>query len=866
MNLSYNQYISLEKSTTTPMMEQYLEIKSRHQDCLLFYRMGDFYELFFEDAAIAAKILNIALTKRGKHDNLDIAMCGVPHHASENYLHKLITEGHKVAICEQLETPQEAKKRGSKSVVRREVVRVITPGTITEDNLLEAREPNYLASIVQNKDEISIAYLDLSTGDICSYNSCFENIIDDLARINPKELLLCDKLYHDQRLSGLILEYKGRFTTQVNSFFEYERCQRSLKNFYQVYLIDSFGDFSNSEISALGAIIEYISITQKGNVPYLLPPKKIALSQFMHIDSSTRRSLELIHNLDGKTEGSLLNILDKTKTSAGSRLLSSYIMAPLVNIGTINQRLDNVEYFYKNHEIRIRAIDILSGIPDLERTLSRINLNRSGPRDLLMIREGLHQAKLLAELLKSYPIDHYHDLTGYDQLITFIEKAIKDEVPLLSRDGGFIKEGYDQKIDELVNINVNSKAKILELKEEYRQKTGISNLKIEQNNVIGFYIEVTAANANKITDDFIFRQNTANYSRYTSLELKNIEYDIMNAKDIVIKLELEIFAKLVEEISKLSHKIIQTAKIIASIDVSSCLASIAKDNNYTRPLVDLSDNFILKNARHPVVEARSSLLNQEFIANNCNLARSQRIWLITGPNMAGKSTFLRQNALIAIMAQMGGFVPAESVHIGVIDRIFSRVGAADDLARGRSTFMVEMVEVATILNQATSKSLVILDEIGRGTATYDGLSIAYSTLEYLNDKIRCRALFATHYHELTVLSEKLDGVKTHSMKIKEWQGKVIFLHQIIEGSINKSYGIHVAKLAGVPLEVIKRSQDMMKMLDSGNISEDNSQLPLFNRYAKPSKLSKISQILDDIDLNDISTEEAFACLEKLKSL
>ncbi len=787
-------------------------------------------------------------------------MCGVPQVSSEQYLHKLIKAGHKVAICEQLETPLEAKKRGSKSVVRREVVRIITAGTITEDNLLEAKEQNYLASIVSSSDNLGIAWVELSTGEFYCSNSNLEDLASDLARINPKELLISDKLYQDDKLTTIFAEYRGRITTQVDSFFNILRNETSIKNFYQVNLIDSFGEFKKSEIAACGSIIEYISITQKSNLPFMPFPKKIANNQFMIIDPATKKNLELLRSLDGKIQGSVLEVLDQTKTNAGSRLLTQYLSAPLVDLKQINQRLDDLSYFYNDSYLKNNTRAILEKFPDIERSLARINLNRGGPRDLLLINNALKQAKSLHLLVIREDSDK---LIGFDLLISLMDQALKDEVPLLTRDGGFIREGFNQKIDELVNIDLSSKIKIEKLKEEYRAQTGINNLKIEQNNILGFFIEVTSLNASKMTDNFIFRQNTANYSRYTSPELRAIENDISNAKDIVIKMELAIFEQITSMIYQFTPQILELAKIVASIDVASSLAEVAIKNNYIRPFLDETDSFVIKDGRHIVVESskKSSLTEEEFIANDCDLSYGQRLWLITGPNMAGKSTFLRQNALIAILAQMGSYVPATKAHIGIIDRVFSRVGAGDDLARGRSTFMVEMVETATILNQASNKSLVILDEIGRGTATYDGLSIACSSLEYLHDKIKCRSLFATHYHELTDLSVKLTAVQSYSMKVKEWQDKIIFLHQIVKGAANRSYGIHVAKLAGIPMEVVKRAEIIMKSLQEHH--DDKSLMPLFN---KNNGLAKIAKILNQVDLENISNKEAIDLLRDIKTI
>jgi DNA mismatch repair protein MutS len=863
------------------MMQQYSQIKSEHMDCLLFYRMGDFYELFFEDAVLAASILDIALTKRGKHENMDIPMCGVPYHASELYLQKLIKSGHKVAICEQLETPEQAKKRGYKTIVRREVVRIVTPGTITEENLLESRSCSYLASLVKCDNKLALAWLDLSTGEF-AYSSCFEDSLSaDLARINPKEMLVSDQIFSDKEYNIYLSEYKNKVTTQVASFFDPNRCLLKIKSFYDVLHIESFGDLSSGEIAACGAILEYITITQKDNIPILAIPQKLSSANFMCIDSATRRNLELTQTLNGSSIGSVISIIDKTLTNMGARLLQQYLSSPLLDQYLINKRLDIVEFFVKNPTVRFNLREILSSISDIERALSRILLNRGGPRDLLIIKHALESALIINEILTKEEIDPEIEkksslLTGHQNLISELYAALKDEVGLLSRDGGFIRPSYHDKIAELIDLQQNSKVKLANLRERYRIQTAITTLKIEQNNVIGYYIEVSSQNSSKIiSDEFILRQSTASAVRYTTLELKNLENDIIHAKDIILRLELEIFEYLVNLIKQNSSAISCTAKVIAEIDVTSALAELAHLNNYTRPLIDNGNEFIIKDGRHLVVESikSKSSSDKDFIANSCNLSSNQRLWLITGPNMAGKSTFLRQNALIAILAQIGSFVPASSANIGIVDRIFSRVGAADDLASGRSTFMVEMIETATILNQATSKSLIILDEIGRGTATYDGLSIAWSCLEYIHDKLKCRALFATHYHELTNLTSKLPALKCYSMRVKEWNDKIIFLHEVVAGAASRSYGIHVAKLAGIPIAVIKRAEALLIMLEASKddveFSKIANELPLFTHSIASDKsskneLEKIAAILGKINIDEITPKDALAILYELK--
>jgi DNA mismatch repair protein MutS len=845
---------------TTPMMSQYLSIKENYPDALLFYRLGDFYELFFDDAVKAAKVLDIALTKRGKHEGADIAMCGVPHHASTHYINKLIKHGYKIAICEQLESPLEAKKRGYKAVVKREVVRVITGGTITEDSLLNAREANYLAAIVLVKQEqYGIAFLDLSTGEFFSSITTLQSIASDLAKINPKELLIADKLYDKLQEDSLLQEYAKKITTQVTSFFDFFKSQERIKSFYQVGALEGFGEFEPAEIAAIGAVLSYLSLTQKNHMPLLRFPKKIISQQFMTIDAQTAKNLELMQSTSGNFQNSVLHVLDQTNTSFGARLMRQYLCYPLIDAHLINQRFDKVDFFLKNNHKRQQLRLILAQIPDIERALMRINLSRCEPRDLLLLAQGLKQAQAIAELLANTLISKAHPIINLQALFTDIINTIKDDKVYFLKEGGFVKEKVHPKIDELVNINVITAEKIAALQLKYRQLSGVSNLKIQQNNLIGYYIEVSISNVNKIPEFFTLKQKTLNQARYTSIDLSAIEHEILHAQETLYQLELQVFQQLVEKIIQHSENIINVVQSLACVDVFSALGELAAQNNYTRPTIDNSDNFIVEEARHLVVEQvkQQGFYKENFVANDCNLSYEQRLWLITGPNMAGKSTFLRQNAIIAILAQMGSFIPARRALIGIIDRVFSRVGAADDLAKGRSTFMVEMVETATILNQATKKSLVILDEIGRGTATYDGLAIAWSCLEYIHDKILCRTLFATHYHELTSLADKLNSLKCYSMKVKEWQEQIIFLHKISQGSANNSYGIHVAKIAGLPLEVTLRAKGILQLLTH---AKSNSSLPLFNKAINNNWQKK----LEKINLAEITHAEAINLLTSIK--
>jgi len=825
-------------SVITPMMQQYLATKAEYPDCLLFYRMGDFYELFFDDALKAAEVLDIALTKRGTHNGEPIPMCGVPERAYEPYLHKLISAGIRVAVCEQMESPEDAKKRGYKSVVRREVVRIITPGTIIEESLLDSRNANYLASLVKIGGDLALAWIDISTGEFRTSTTSASALASDLARLAPKEILLADKLFIDSELSQTLREHRQALTPHAANIFDYLRTENRLKTFFDVLSLEGFGEFSRAEIAACGSLIEYVEITQKGNLPRLEIPKQFKTSNFMAIDAATRRNLEILSTLSGNKKGSLLSVIDQTITGGGARLLSTYISAPLTNPEAINNRLDMVQFFFEHEYVRSNVREVLKRIPDIERALSRICMDKASPRDLSAIRIGLSEALILSENLAFCGIElplgiakYLSGLGSHDQLLAKLNEALKEEITSgLAREGGYIAQGYHAGLDEARSLRDNSQTKIIALREKYRTDTGINTLKIAQNNVLGFFVEVTPQQSGKVTDEsFIHRQALAGAVRYTTVELRQLENGILNAKDQALRLELMLFDELVLDIKNAAENIYLAAQAIAGIDVMAGFGELAAVHNYNRPKVDSSLAFNIKGGRHPVVE--KGIGDGKFIKNDADIAADKRLWLLTGPNMAGKSTFLRQNALIAILAQIGSFVPAESAHIGVIDKVFSRVGASDDLARGQSTFMVEMIETATILNNATQKSLVILDEIGRGTATYDGLSIAWAVVEYLHNTIRARGLFATHYHELTSLKEQLPSLACYTMKVKEWHGKVIFMHEVTKGAADRSYGIHVAQLAGIPGSVVKRARCVLEVLQAADggaaRAKLTGELPLF---------------------------------------
>ncbi len=870
----------IDNAPVTPMMQQFLAVKAEYKDCILFYRMGDFYEMFFDDAIIAAKTLDISLTKRGKHEGGDIPMCGVPHHSCEPYLHKLINCGYKVAVCEQMESPEDAKKRGGyKAVVRREVVRIITPGTLIEDALLDAREANYLASLVEISGKLALAWIDISTGEFRVCPTTREGLGADLARLNAKELLLPDKVFVDAELSPILREYRASLSPQVASMFDYIKTQNKLLSYYGVKSLDGYGSFSRSEIAACGALIEYIELTQKGVLPRLNPPKQFSGNNFMSIDASTRRNLEMVYTLSGQKQGSLLATIDRTITAAGSRLQMHSLTTPFAYAAPINKRLDGVQFFVEHPQIRADIREVLKRIPDMERSLSRIFMGKGGPKDLVAIRDGLSESTIIAEIIEfsgagditALIADYLRDLGSHDALIYKMREALTQEVGMLARDGGFVASGYHPQLDELRGLRDNSRDKVAVLRERYREETGVNTLKIVQNNVLGYFVEVSPSHSSKVTDSkFIHRQTLASAVRYTTEELRQLESDIINAKDKALKIEMMIFEDIVNDIKINAGIIALAAQSIAGFDLLAALAELAEEKNYTRPHVDDSLEFSIKGGRHPVVEAMLKSENEaEFVSNDCDLSKNQRLWLLTGPNMAGKSTFLRQNALVAIMAQMGSYVPAESAHIGCIDRLFSRVGASDDLARGRSTFMVEMVETASILNLSSEKSLVILDEIGRGTATYDGLSIAWAVVEHIHNKNKCRALFATHYHELTSLTAKLAALTCYTMKVKEWEGSVIFMHEVMRGAADRSYGIHVARLAGLPKAVTTRAEEVLKTLQKAETSNVTikmaDDLPLFaSMQAEIRAESEVEQLLKSTNIDDLSPRDALDLLYRLK--
>lgn len=813
--------------SATPAMKQYYKAKAEHPDCLLFYRMGDFYEMFCEDALEAAAVLDIALTKRGKQAGEDIPMCGVPVHAYEQYAEKLIRAGKRVAVCEQMESPEEAKKRGYKSIVHREVVRILTPGTLTEEALLEAGASNYLASLAKlandtkTDEPYAVAWLDCSTGEVLTTACTLSELPATLSRINPKELVFSDQLQQSTSSRPIIAEYSDISVAKPDHLFELGRATRRVQESYGLVNLAPLEGMGQAELSALGALLEYVAITQKNQMPRLDMPRRIINKQVMQLDQSTQRNLELVVRQNGEKKLSLLHVIDDTKTASGSRLLATWLVAPLTDVDAICARQDAVECFLSATKLRDNCRDTLATAADSERALSRLVMDRANPRDLLAVKHGLMAARDMNGLfeqakLATVPrcIDRcWQQLRGHEDLVDRLHVAIKPDAVGLLRDGNFIQPGFNAALDEYRRLKENGRQAVAELQQSYQKKTGISTLKIKFNQVLGYFVEITPTHQSKITEVFIHRQTLANALRYTTTELSELEQNISQAASRALKLELEIFETLKAEILNRQQPIITAARALAELDVLAALAHLADTHRYCRPEVDDSSAFHIKGGRHPVVEKSLGRQGDQFAPNDCDMNEASRLWLLTGPNMAGKSTYLRQNALIAILAQMGSFVPAESAHIGVIDKLFSRVGAADDLARGQSTFMVEMSETAAILNQATARSFVILDEIGRGTATYDGLSIAWAVVEHMYYHIQSRTLFATHYHELTELEGDLEHMACYHMRVKEYQGQLVFMHQVAEGNSEGSYGVHVAKLAGLPPAVIQRAADLLVGFD-----------------------------------------------------
>ncbi|MGC5779157.1 DNA mismatch repair protein MutS [Methylobacterium sp. NFXW15] len=884
----------LDPVGATPMMAQYIEIKAANPDCLLFYRMGDFYELFFADAEIASRALGIVLTKRGKHAGSEIPMCGVPVERADDYLSRLIALGHRVAVCEQTEDPAEAKKRGPKSVVKREVVRLVTPGTITEDRLLDPASANLLMAIGRQKASESgfvygLAAIDISTGRFSLSEVPAGELSGAIARHDPREIVLSEAIHADPALARLWQDTRAAIVPLAQAELEPAAAERRIREQYGVSTLDGFGRFTRAEIAAAGTGLLYIARTQLAARAPLAVPSREETGATLAIDAATRANLELTRTLSGERTGSLLATIDRTVTANGARLLAEHLAGPLTDLGRIVRRQEAVARLVEDPALRQSCREALASAPDLPRALSRIGLGRAGPRDLAAIRDSLAAASTIAETLRATTglpaalVEIGRALSGVDpELARTLSAALADELPLSRRDGGFVRPGFLAEIDEARLLGQDSRKVVAALQARYAEETGCRTLRIKHNNLLGYFIEVPQsvgeACLKGLQKEFVHRQTMVDAMRFTSVELGELERKISGAADRALALESEVFDDLSGAVVSALASLGAVAEALASLDVAQSHAAMALENDWRRPIVDESLSFAISGGRHPVVEAALRRTGEPFIANDCDLSGEGRgrIRLITGPNMGGKSTFLRQNALIVVLAQMGAFVPAASAQIGRVDRLFSRVGAADDLARGQSTFMVEMVETAAILNQATRRSLVILDEIGRGTATFDGLSIAWACLEHLHEANACRALFATHFHELTALGDRLARIDNATLKVAEHRGGVVFLHEVVPGIAERSYGLQVARLAGLPASVVSRAGAILKSLEKSQGGRSArariDDLPLFATLSPPPPPEpapepvedSVALLLDSIDPDSLTPREALEALYRLK--
>jgi DNA mismatch repair protein MutS len=883
-----------EAAGATPVMAQFFEAKASQPDALVFFRMGDFYELFFEDAQKAHAVLGITLTARGQHGGQPIPMAGVPAHAMEAYLAKLIRAGFKVAVCDQLEDPAEAKRRGgSKAVVRRDVTRVVTPGTLTEDGLLDARGANRLAAVAVRAGGAAVASVELSTGEVECLSISVPGLASTLAALGPSEVLVPDRLFADEAVSAALKAAGGFVQPMPGALSEPGASEARLKRLYGVETLDGFGQLSGAEISALGLIAAHLETTQAGKLPVLSPPRRAGEADVMVIDPATRASLEIEKSTSGTRDGSLLAAIDRTVTAPGARMLAARLARPLLDPAAIDARLDAVAWFCGHRGQRQALREVLKGLPDMARALSRLALGRGGPRDLGALRDGLAAAEAVRGVLADAPDPLMSlpneivqacgalNIAGHPELSAFrdlLETGLGGDLPALARDGGFVADGVRPELDQVRALRDDSRRVIAALEARLAGESGVA-LKIRHNAVLGYFVEATAKAAEPLMQaplnaTFIHRQTLANQVRFTTVELAELDAKIAQAAERALAIELETFEAWRAAATGVAFEIQAAAQAAATLDVAAALAEWADDVGASRPIVDRSTAFEAEAARHPVVEAAVRRAGEAFTPNDCRLdgtgVGGARLSLVTGPNMAGKSTFLRQNALLAVLAQAGCFVPAKRLRLGVVDRLFSRVGAGDDLARGRSTFMMEMVETAAILSQATPKSLVILDEIGRGTATYDGLAIAWACAEALHETNRCRALFATHYHELAVLEGRLPYVSNLSLKAKEWNGELIFLHEAGPGPADRSYGVQVAKLAGVPAPVVARAKQVLERLErEAGAPAHLEDLPLFAAVAEPEARygpSAVEEALAALDPDGMSPREAMDALYRLKGL
>ncbi|MFP5454315.1 MAG: DNA mismatch repair protein MutS [Alphaproteobacteria bacterium] len=861
----------------TPMMAQYLALKAAAEDCLLFYRMGDFFELFFDDARAASACLDIALTARGEHQGQPIPMCGVPVHAAEAYLARLIKAGHRVAIAEQTESPAEARKRaGSKALVERAIVRVVTAGTLTEEALLDARSANWLvavAAIGQGSDRrLGVAAADISTGRFEIAGLPASGLDAELARLGAAEVVVPEDLE----------EPVAEAVRWPREHFDSLRGEDRLRTLLGVATLDAFGPFERAELAAAGALIAYLERAGQGSLPFLQPPRRRVVADHMMIDAATRESLEITLSQSGQRKGSLLDAVDRTVTGAGARLLGTDLSAPLTDIAAIEARLDLVALFEGDGLLRDRVRSALRALPDIGRALGRLVARRGGPRDLGQLRDGLEQAHMLHDLLSGVaPMPQLLEallplLSGHEPLIQLLRRALVASPPIDAAQGGYIAEGYDPALDALRGQGGEGRKAIAALEARYRAETGIASLKIRHNGVLGYHIEVQAKHADPLMaadSGFTHRQTLAGVVRFNAPDLHEQAMKVGQSGEHALAAEAAHLEELIGTALAGTSGIAATADALARLDVAAALADRAVEGGWTRPHFEPHPCFDIRGGRHPVVEAAVRAQGGRFVANDCSLSEQERLWLVTGPNMGGKSTFLRQNAAIAILAQAGSPVPAASARLGIVDRLFSQVGASDNLARGRSTFMVEMVETAAILAQATERSFVILDEVGRGTSTYDGLAIAWAVVEAVHDINRCRCLFATHYHELTRLAERLDALSLHHVRAREWKGELVLLHEVAEGPADRSYGIAVAKLAGLAPAVLGRAREVLKKLEAGRAATGGlaaglDDLPLFAAaaQAEEEKRDPLRQEIETIDVDALSPREALDLLYRLKAL
>ncbi len=894
-NSAKNSTQALEKAT--PMMAQYLEIKAANPDCLLFYRMGDFYEMFFQDAEIASKALGIVLTKRGKHLGEDIPMCGVPIERSDDYLRRLIALGFRVAVCEQTEDPAEARKRGAKSVVRRDVVRLVTPGTLTEEGLLDPGRANLFVALARQRASetdwlFGLAAVDISTGAFDLYETEFSSLSALLARLEPREIVAAEPLLADEGLLRVLQATGASISPVGRTTGDGLVAERRLLEFYGVATLEGFGLLTRAEINAASAAVAYVEKTQFSSRPRLSRPRRAQDKAVLEIDAATRANLEIARTLSGQRGGSLLSVVDRTVTPAGARLLADWLAAPLRDIGKIAARQDAVAFFFGAPVTRQNIRHGLKSVPDMARALGRLALGRGGPRDLAALRDGLLAARKSGAELESQSPPYLLAkaatfLSGVDlALPQELSAALTEDLPLDRRDGQFIRAGYDARLDETRALRDESRRVVAALQSRYGELAETRQLKIKHNNFLGYFIEVPQAQGERLLKPpfnatFIHRQTMADAMRFSTEELAELQVRIARAADEALAIERSLFDRLAAEAQARAAEIEAAAKALATVDALASLAETAADADWVRPTVDDSLAFEIVGGRHPVVEAALRSRGEAFVPNDCDLSGAGegrpsesggKIAVVTGPNMAGKSTFLRQNALIAALAQIGSFVPAKEAHIGIVDRLFSRVGASDDLARGRSTFMVEMVETAAILNQATERSLVILDEIGRGTATYDGLSIAWAVMEHLHDANRARALFATHFHELTHLGQRLPRLVNLCMRVTDWHGDVVFLHEVARGAADRSYGVQVARLAGLPPKVIERARKILAELEQTErrapVEKLVADLPLFavpeSNMPAPVEPDKLRAALDALNPDEMTPRAALEALYALK--